>query len=186
MNRHSLSAFVDELELIKEASILHNVGTAVRNSLGKMRSSIATAPHRTAEWMRAAPGRSAAWAKAQPGEIAGAVKDHASPLQKMRESWNESKWVGMKGMTVAGGALEAQQALPKEDPEGRGRGRWQRGLGAAVGTASGLVTMRRGFIPSLSTGLAAGYLGGKVGKGIDKLTKKKTDQPPPVPAQPQE
>jgi hypothetical protein len=115
--------------------------------------------------------RAGRWAARQPGETAAAAADHLHPIKRMKESWNKSKWWGMKGLTVAGAGLELNDVRKKQDPMGQGRGRAER-LGSAVaGIGSGLVTMRHGFVPSVATGLAAGWAGGKLGKQVDKMRK---------------
>jgi hypothetical protein len=154
------AGFADELEKIS-AGFLANVGTKIVQT-----------------------GRNAAqWAKAQPAATGAAFKDHLQPMAMMKDSWNKSKWWGMKGLTVAGAGMEGASALKKKDPEGRGRGRGQR-LGSAIaGTASGLITMKHGIIPALATGLAASYAGGKVGKRFDKM---KSHAPGAVQAPPPE
>ena len=142
------SGFSDELEKISK-SFVQNLGTKITR----------------------AGYRASRWAGKQPIETAAALKDHLQPVKMMQASWNKSKWMGMKGLTVAGAGLEGASALPKQDPEGRNRGRGER-LGKAVaGTASGLITMRHGFIPALATGVAAGYAGGKIGKQFDRMKK---------------
>lgn len=151
----TLVAFDDEFEKISK-SWLTNVGTKV--------------------------GR---WAGAQPAQLAGAVKDHFRPMKPIKEGWKRSSWFGLKGLTVAGAAASAADVAPKEDPMGMGRGRGERLGNALASTASGLVTMRRGAIPSIATSIGAGYAGGKVGKLFDKKKGKgkrapQQDAPPPT------
>lgn len=148
--------------LEKGAGMLHNVGTRIvarAQSIGP-------------------------WAMRQAAETGEALVDHLSPIQKMRESWNASHWWGMKGLTVGGAALAVPEVTSKEDPLRLNRGRAERLIGNVAGTASGLVTMKRGLVPALATGLAAQYAGGRVGRLIDKARAKKAPKTPQTPAAP--
>ena len=146
------AAFADEMDKIA-GSFLANLGHQIKLTAGGAARSTAD------------------WAKTQPKEIGSAVADHMHPISAIKKSWNQSKWMGMKGLTAAGAAMEGADAIKKKDPTGQGRGRGERLGGAAAGIASGLVTMRHGFVPAVATGLAASYAGGKAGKKIDKMMK---------------
>lgn len=168
----TMAAFANELEGIsKEGAFMTNVSAPIKSTVGS-------------------------WFQKQLTNTAAAAKDHLLPLEKMRESWREAKWmgegaktrylpVGMKTFTLAGAGLSAADVAPKEDMTGQNRGRGQRLGNALASTASGLITMKHGLIPATATGLAAGYVGGKVGKLFDrkKALPKQQDQAPRAPAQ---
>jgi hypothetical protein len=159
VNKIAITAFSDELEKISSMQL--NIGTRIVSRAGAAAKGAGNVLHETGQ----------------------AVLDHLNPVQKMRESWNASKWWGMKGLTVGGAALAAPEVLPKEDPLHMNRGRAERLIGNVAGTASGLITMQRGFVPALATGLAAQYAGGRVGRMIDKAKGRKAPATPTPPAQ---
>lgn len=75
---------------------------------------------------------------------------------------------GAKALTLAGAIPTAMDALKKEDPTGRGRGRLERAAGAAGNILGGLAgsgfAMRRGngMLLNLAGGIGGGLLGEKL------------------------
>lgn len=99
--------------------------------------------------------------------------------------WHSGNWVGNKGLTVGMGALSARDAIKKEDPSGEGRSSTERLMGAGVGTAAGLATMKMGFLPSMAIGIGSEYGAGRAGRLISGRKAGKPQQPQSAPVQPQ-
>lgn len=87
-------------------------------------------------------------------------------------------WYG-KALAIGGAGLMASQALPKEDPTGRGQSRLTRGLESAGSIVGG--SIGKGLSGGLLTGTLGGTLGLGVGKAIDRMRGYRPPQPAPAP-----
>jgi hypothetical protein len=110
-----------------------------------------------------------------PGVLRGLKND---PVDVLRSGWRRG---GTLGKVFTGiGAVDAGKSLI-EKPEEGGPGRFEKALGSAGGTLGYLVAPT-GLAPSLAMGGAAGVLGSKAGRLIDRMTGHKR-QPAPQPVE---
>ncbi len=117
MNRLQLSAFGEEIALIKHAN-LSNLASFGQKALGLGRKA-------------AGLGRDALY-KGWHGFDRGA--------DALTKSTQGTKWFGMKGLTVGLTASQLPDAMKAEDPSGQGRSRSERLARLAGNTAGGIAT----------------------------------------------
>jgi hypothetical protein len=117
-----------------------------------------------------------------PRNVGNTVKGFANPVASMRKGWHSDNNLG-RALTVGFAGMDAMDAMKKNDPSGRGRGRAER-VGAAIGnTAGGLVGLPHGTFSGGAVGSAIGsYVGGKAGRMVDGAVKvvRKPSVPKPV------
>lgn len=166
MNAATYLSFLDELEKIKEAGLIQNLGTRIVSGV------------------KAIPGA----VKATPGVVQGGIRNagsavsaFATPIDSLKRGWQTSvtdfgkmpTW--MKGLAVAGLATSAHEGLAKEDPLRMGRSRTERAVTAVGDQVGGLIGSPFGLAGGIVGGQIGRKAGSLVGKGIDaarKLTKK--------------
>lgn len=180
MNPTMLAAFEDELEKIALAKtafmanvgtkIVHTVKPALKAGADLMRKGWNTGGNQTGRfkgWMGAGKEISATTG------TAGKIYENVSTLGGLTKHLP----VGPKALTVGFGALQAKDALKKEDPSGQGRSRAER-LGSTIGgTAAGIAGGAMGIPGAIATGIAGDYLGGRAGRLIKG--RKPVPQPSP-------
>jgi len=130
---------------------------------------------RAAAALKANEAAQAAGHTSIPGIVGSFVKD---PKNAARTAWRQqwdgtSKWEKalLLGAPTAGLAMDTVS-----DDDGHKGERMGAGIAS---TAAGLATGGLGFVPGMVAGTAAGYLGSKAGKQVDKLRGKV--QAPPNP-----
>lgn len=172
MNPATLQAFFNELGNIeKKASVISNVGGRILN--------VAKAG---VKGVQATPGFLQHHAKDTVKNVSGAIGAFGAPTESIRKGWNmTTKDFGkmslpMKSLMAGGIALDAHEALAKNDPTGQGRGRVQR-VGASVGSqVGGLIGTPFGVSGSVAAGLIGRKIGGTVGKAGDAIRGYKKPQ----------
>jgi hypothetical protein len=158
MNPVTLSAFLDEVGLIKEAGgIIQNVGNRIAQTMSKGWN------HSSMAW-----GGQGFVRGASRGMVGNAV-EHVTSLG------GATKYlpVGGKSMTVGMGALGVPGAIAKEDPSGQGRSRTERLGGLAANTAAGVALAPAGLVTQIAGGLGADVAGSSIGRAISGRKKKK-------------
>ena len=143
MNITMIRGFSDELEKI---AFMANVGTKIVNTIKPVGKYLQKGWN-AGGWMGA--GKQGPGAFESVTSLGGLTK-HLP--------------VGNKSLTVGFGALQAKDAIKKEDPTGQGRSRAER-MGSLVGgTAAGLAGMNMGLVGGMATGIGGDIVGGKLGK----------------------
>lgn len=172
MNTATYLSFLDELEKIKEAGLIQNLGTRIRS----------------------APSAALGLIKATPGAVRGGIQNAGSavsafstPIDSLKRGWQTSVTdfgkmsPAMKGLAAMGLVTGGHEALAKDDPLRQGRSRTVR-VGTAVGDqVGGLIGSPFGLAGGIVGGQIGRKAGGLVGKGVEvarNLTKKK---PQPAP-----
>lgn len=178
MNVATYLSFFDELEHIKTAGLLQNVGM------------------RIATKAKALPRAAMNMTKAAPGELGGSIQNagkavgaFGTPVQSLKAGWKSTvtdfgkmdpKLKALMGLGLVAGGHEA---LSKTDPMGAGRGRGER-VGAVVGDQlGGLIGSPFGFGGGVAGGLVGRKAGGLVGKGVDLARGYKKPMPAPETSQ---
>lgn len=178
MKAATIQAFFSELAVIeKKAGVVSNIGGRILNvAQAGVRSMGSTA--------RAAP----TWAQ---GHVQGSIRNlgntvHAfgTPIQsakaglKMTTKDFKNLGPGMKALMLGGAGMDAYEALAKNDPTGKGRGRVER-VGASVGSqVGGLIGTPFG----ITGGVAAGLIGRKIGGTVGKIGDAVRGYKKPLPA----
>lgn len=160
MNPVTLSAFLDEVGLIKEAAgIMQNVGSRIAQTMSKGWN------HPSMAW-----GGQGFVRDATRGRLGNAA-EHAMTLG------GATKYlpVGGKSMTVGMGALGIPGAVAKEDPSGQGRSRAERLGGLAAGTAAGVALAPAGLVTQIAGGIGSDVAGSAIGRAISGRKKKVTE-----------
>ena len=143
------TAFIDEVEKIKEAGFLQNVGSFVSRhaqGIGK--------------------------------NLAGTAGTVLRPGQAMREgmkatvdSMKTPGWGGKinTALLVGGTGLMIPSVVKKEDPSGQGASRIARGARFAGGTIGGIMATPFGLSGGIAGGIAGDAVGKRVGSAIDRV-----------------
>lgn len=172
MNSATYLAFFDEMEKIKEAGLLRDIGMRIV---------------RTA---KAAPGAAVQGMKSIPGHVRGSIQNAGStisafgtPIDSFKKGWKATTTDfhqmgrGQKALLAMGFAGSAHEALAKNDPLGQGRGRIERAATAVGDQLGGIVGTPFGITGGIVGGQIGRKAGKAVGKGIQLLVPKKS-QPP--------
>lgn len=162
----SFSSFVDEVEKIKEAGVLRDVGSAfVRTARGVGKNLAGSA-----------------------GTITRPVQALKEGVRATADSMKTPGWEGKvnTALLVGGTAAMLPSVLRKEDSSGDGASRLARGTRYAGGTIGSLMTAPFGLTGGIAGGIAGDVAGKYVGKAIDKARGFRRPQPvpPSAPANP--
>ncbi len=150
----TLQGFIDEMEKI--SGVTQNVG---------MPTSFAS---------RVASGV-ANWGKGLGNNLVGTAAGFANPIKGLKAGWEMTKndirtgHPAITGLVLLGTAMDAKDALQKEDPSQMGRSRVQRVAKLIGGTAGGIIGTPFGLSGGIAGSMAGEAAGGLVGKGIDRL-----------------
>ncbi len=149
MNATTFLAFQDEIAKIalsKSAGLLRDVGTRIISSTkGGIRN------------------------------VGNSIGAYATPVESFKRGWKAtttdfgSMSKAQKGLMAVGLATGGHEALSKNDPLGKNRGRIER-IGAVAGDQlGGIVGAPFGLAGGMAAGLVGRKIGGTIGKGIDKI-----------------
>lgn len=167
MHAASISAFFDELGHIKTAGLMANVGMKILHTA------------------KALPRNIQQGAKGSIENAGKAVGAFSTPIKSLKEgarfTVKDFRSMGkvQKGLMGVGLVGSAHEALAKNDPLGKGRGRAER-VGAAIGDqVGGLVGAPFGITGGIVAGQIGRKAGGTVGKGVDLMRKHHKSSAPP-------
>lgn len=168
MHAATLNGLFDELEKMKTAGILSNVGTKILNTAKSLPRNLKNGVQGSIQ------------------NAGKAVGSFATPIQSLKDGANftvkDFKSMGkvQKGLMGFGLAASAHEALSKNDPLNKGRGRAER-VGAAIGDqVGGLMGAPFGITGGIVAGQIGRKAGGMVGKGVGLLRSRPKDPAPPT------
>lgn len=140
MNPIMINAFFDEIEKIKEAGAMKNIGDGALG-LGK----------------------------AMVSNARNTLTAFATPIKSMKTGFSASGGTFGKTMVGVGAALGAPEAFAKEDPTGGNRSRTERISGWAGEQAGGLIGAPHGMFTGSIVGSVMGKgIGRATGKAVNK------------------